>query len=86
MPLDLPIYLLVGDQPVSLVATEDGGMALHGWDFEKRELTREAASWDDVLDLQPGLPVSGNTDFAEGESVRVTKAAFDLAVRKLLAR
>ncbi len=61
MPLDLPIYLIVGDRPVSLVETPDGGMSLMGWDFERRGMTREAASWDNVVDLQvPSWSRSGS--------------------------
>ena len=85
MPLDLPIYLIVGAQPVSFVRTEDGGADLRGWDFKKKQMTREAASWDDVVDLQPGLPVRDSFEFSEGETVEVTKRVFDRAVRKLMA-
>ncbi len=44
MPLDLPIYLIVGAKPVSMVRLPGGGMRLLGWDFERREMTRDAAS------------------------------------------
>lgn len=74
MPLDLPLYLIVGRQPVSLTRTEDGGLALLGWDFDRGELTREAASWDDVTNEDPA---------DGGETVRVTRAAFDAAIREL---
>lgn len=43
------MYLIVGRQPVSWTRTEDGGSILLGWDFEKKELTQAAASWDDVI-------------------------------------
>ena len=62
------------------VSIDENGLALRGWDFE-RPMTRNAATWDDVVDLQPGLPVQGNAEFSEGEAVRVTKEAFDRAVR-----
>ena len=81
MPLDLPIYLIVGAKPVSVVATP-GGMRLMGWDFERREMTRDAASWDDVVDLQPG-PVLESFEFSEGDTVRVDKRTFDRAIRRL---
>lgn len=83
MALKLPLYLIVGEQPVSLVETPDGGGRLLGWDFEKKEMTRDAASWDDVVDTQPGVPVQGNTDFSEGETRTVTLAQFNRQIRKL---
>ena len=85
MALDLPIYLIVGAQPVSLVETEDGGAALRGWDFEKREMTFGAASWDDVVALQPGLPVLDSFELSEGDVVSVTKREFNRAVLNLMA-
>ena len=83
MALGLPIYLIVGAQPVSLEETPDGGMRLMGWDFVQRKMTRDAASWDDVVAIQPGLPVKGNSNFSEGDVVEVTKAQFDAAVARL---
>ncbi len=83
MALNLPIYMIVGAQPVSLEATPDGGMALRGWDFKKRKITREAASWDDIEALQPGLPVRGNSNFSEGDARKVSKEEFDEAVARL---
>ncbi len=50
---------------------------------ERREMTRQAASWDDVVDLQPDLPVLGSFGFSEGETVHVDKKTFDRAVRRL---
>ncbi len=72
--LKLPLYLIVGDKPVSFTRTADGGADLLGWDFGRKEMTRDAASWDDVVDLQPGLPVQDSFEFSEGETVQVTSA------------
>lgn len=72
MALKLPIYVIAGDQPVSLEATEDGGMDLKGWDFELKRMTRAAADWDDIIGF------SGNADWRQ-----VTKKEFDAQIRKL---
>lgn len=85
MALDLPLYLIVGRKPVSWERTADGGSILLGWDFDAKEMTIEAASWDDVVDLTPGVPVTDQLEFTEGDTVRVTKAQFDAAVKKLKA-
>ncbi len=83
----LPIYVIAGDKPVSMEETPDGGADLLGWDFARGEMTRDAAEWDDIVGhLQPGLPVRGNTDFAEGDWIEVTKAEFDRHVAELRAR
>ncbi len=34
----LPIYRIVGAQPVSFELTPDGGAVLKGWDFKKRRI------------------------------------------------
>ncbi len=87
MALKLPIYAIAGEKPVSAEKTADGGCALLGWDFARGEMTRDAVEWDEIVGhLQPGLPVSGNTDFAEGDWIQVTKAEFDRHVEKLRAR
>ncbi len=39
MAFKLPVYLIIGDQPVSWESTEDGGSILLGWDFKKKEMT-----------------------------------------------
>ncbi len=83
MALNLPIYLIVGAQPVSLEPTPEGGADLKGWDFKERKMTREAASWDDIEALQPGLPVKGNSNFSEGDARKVTKEEFAEAVARL---
>ena len=84
MALDLPIYRIVGAQPVSFEPTPDGGARLLGWDFKKRKMTREAASWDDIEALQPGLPVRESFQFSEGDVRKVTKEEFDEAVAGLV--
>ena len=83
MALELPIFLIVGRQPVSWERTDDGGSMLLGWDFDKGEMTQDAASWDDVLGLTPGVPVADQGRFSEGDTEQVTRSAFDAAVRKL---
>ena len=83
MPVELPIYLIVGRQPVSWEHTEDGGSILLGWDFELKEMTMQAASWDDVIGLTPNVPVAFQGNFAEGDTEQVTKKQFDAALRKL---
>ncbi len=87
MVLKLPIYAIAGEKPVSAEETPDGGLELLGWDFARGEMTRDAVEWDEIVGhLQPGLPVSGNTDFAEGDWVQVTKVEFDRHVAELRAR
>ncbi len=76
MGLKLPIYAIAGEKPVSMTRTADGGAELLGWDFARGEMTRDAAE----------LPVRGNTDFAEGDWIEVTKAEFDRHVAELRAR
>jgi hypothetical protein len=83
MAFKLPMYFIVGDQPVSFEATDDGGALLLGWDFKKKEMTQDAASWDDVVGTQPGLPVETSAQFSEGDSRQVTKRQFNAAVRRL---
>ncbi len=84
MALDLPIYRIVGAQPVSFEPTPDGGAVLKGWDFKKGKMTREAASWDDIEALQPGLPVRESFQFSEGDVRKVTKEEFDEALARLV--
>ncbi len=84
MALDLPIYRIVGAQPVSFEPTPNGGAVLKGWDFKKRKMTREAASWDDIEALQPGLPVRDSFEFSEGNVLKVSKEVFDEAVARLV--
>ena len=62
-----------------------GMLGFIGWRPGPRD--RSAAEWDDIVGhLQPGLPVRGNTDFAEGDWIKVTKAEFDRHVAELRAR
>ena len=83
MAFDLPIYMIVGNQPISFERTADGGAVLKGWDFERRAMRIGAASLDDIEALQPGLPVRDSFALAEGDTQRVTKAEFDAAVARL---
>ncbi len=78
-----PIYVIAGEQPISLTETPDGRLDLRGWDFKKKKMTREAASWDDIEALQPGLPVRESFQFSEGDVRKVTKEEFDEAVARL---
>jgi hypothetical protein len=70
--LKLPIYLLVGEKLVSAEETPGGGMALRGWDFIQRKMTREAADWDDVMSTS-------------ADAVEITKEAFDQRLAELQA-
>ncbi len=80
MGLKLPIYAIAGEKPVSMTRTADGGAELLGWDFARGEMTRDAAEWDDIVGHR------GNTDFAEGDWIQVSKAEFDRHVAELRAR
>ena len=72
MALKLPIYVIDGEQPVSMVETEDGGADLMGWDFEKKAMTRAAGSWDSIIGFNSGA------DWRQ-----VTRTEFEAQVRKL---
>ncbi len=85
MPLRLPLYVITGKKPTSLERI-DGSVTLRGWDFDQRKLTIEAGDWDDVVDLQPGIPVRESFQFSEGETVEVSKAVFDQALRDLRSK
>ena len=84
MALNLPIYVVVGSKPVSMVETADGGARLLGWDFTKGKLTRAAASWDDIVGLQAG-PVK-DTRQSESDWREITKQEFDAEIRRLQKR
>ena len=74
MALKLPIYVIDGQQPVSMVETEDGGADLMGWDFEKKEMTRAAGSWISFVGFDAGA------DWRQ-----VTRREFEDQIRKLKA-
>ncbi len=76
-----PIYVIAGEQPISLTETPDGRLDLRGWDFKKKKMTRAAGDYDALQGVEPG-PVSGNS-FSEGDTRRVTKREFDAAVKAL---
>ncbi len=77
-----PVYVIAGEQPISVTETPDGGLRLLGWDFKLKKMTRAAGDYDAVLGLVPG-PVLGNAQFSEGDVRRVTKREFDAAVKAL---
>lgn len=83
MGLNLPLYFIVGEKPVSFEKTESGGALLLGWDFKKKKMTHAAASWNDVVGLSTGVPVEGSGSFSESGTEQVTKKQFNAAVRKL---
>ena len=85
MPLNLPLYMVVGEKLVSAEETADGGMALRGWDFRRREMTRAAVSWDDIVGhTEEGRKVQGSSAFAEGEDTfEITKEEFDRRLEEL---
>ncbi len=71
MPLNLPIYVIVGERPLFAIRTADGGMAFKTWDFaEDKFVIGGADDWDALLD--------GGID-----QRRVTKKEFDAHVASL---
>ena len=88
MALKLPLYLIVGEKPIAVWETPDGGMGSCGWDFARGDLTRDAVSWDEIVGhLQEGVPVRGSSDFAAGgDTFRISAAEFEAHVAELRAR
>ena len=82
MPLDLPMYIIFGEQPISYERLKDGGGIILGWDFVKKEMNLESADWDDIVGIQSGS-VQRNKSFSEGDHRRVTKKEFDKQLRKV---
>ena len=76
-----PVYVIAGEQPISVTETPDGGLRLLGWDFKLKKMTRAAGDYDAMQGVEPG-PVQGNS-FSEGDTRRVTKKEFDAAVKAL---
>ena len=64
------LYVVNGEKIASFVELPDGGARLLGWDFERGELTREAANVDDFYGGDP-------------ESYQITKEEFDRRLREL---
>ena len=89
MPLDLPIYMIVGERPLFAVETADGGMDFQTWDFAKKAFVIGGADdWDVLLGFEsPG----GGKDTKRGATgkdggadlERVTKQQFDAHVARL---
>ncbi len=79
---EYPVYVIAGEQPLSMTVAPDGGLDLFGWDFKLKKMTRAAGDYDAMQGVVPG-PVSGNTRFSEGDTRRVTKREFDAAVKAL---
>lgn len=80
-----PVYVIAGEQPLSLTKTPAGQIELLGWDFKKKKMTRAAGDYDAMQGVVPG-PVLDNFQFAEGDTRRVTKREFDAAVKALSRR
>ncbi len=78
---EYPVYVIAGEQPLSMTVAPDGGLDLFGWDFKKKKMTRAAGDYDALQGVEPG-PVSGNS-FSEGDTRRVTKREFVAAVKSL---
>lgn len=78
---EYPVYVIAGEQPLSMTVAPDGGLDLFGWDFNLKKMTRAAFDYDATQGVEPG-PVSGNS-FSEGDTRRVTKKEFDAAVKAL---
>lgn len=85
MALELPIYMIVGEQPVS-VEEVDGRLRIRGWSFAEGRMTQDAASWDDIVGhLAPGS-VRRQAKFSTGSDTKqVTKKEFLAAVAELEA-
>ncbi len=78
---EYPVYVIAGEQPLSMTVAPDGGLDLFGWDFKLKKMTRAAGDYDAMQGVEPG-PVQGNS-FSEGDTRRVTKREFDAAVKAL---
>lgn len=89
MALNLPIYKIIGERPIKMVETSDGGAALRAWDWETNDFVRGGANemaalmeyespelGDDSTD--PDTPPLGGADVRT-----VTKAEFDAHVAKI---
>lgn len=85
MGLKLPLYLVAGEKLISVLPSEEGGLSIRGWDFRKREMTRDAVEWDEIVGhLQEGRKVQGSSDFAEGEDTfEITREEFDQRLAEL---
>ena len=73
MAFNLPIYKIVGERPIKMVRTSDGGAALRVWDWDKNDFVRGGAEDFDVLmeyespgggadALNPDTPLLGGAD------------------------
>ncbi len=49
MALELPIYAIVGQKPIKMFRTPDGGSDLQAWDFDLGEFVRGGANEMDSL-------------------------------------
>lgn len=87
MALELPIYLLAGEKPISVTQVPGGGIRILGWDFEAGELNRNV-EWDDVVGhLQSGVKVKGSAHFAEGgDTYPISREEFEQRVAELRSR
>ena len=92
MPLNLPIYVIIGERPVFAIETADGGLDFQTWDFAKNKFVIGGADdWDALLgfespgggqDTKPGAAgKDGGADYRT-----VTKKQFDTHVSRLQAR
>jgi hypothetical protein len=91
MAFNLPIYKIVGKQPIKWVKTADGGSIILAWNFaEKNFVQAGAPEFDSFMEYE--LPGDGDdvrnasTPIMGGIDVRtVTKAEFDAHVEDLKA-
>ena len=89
MPLNLPIYVIVGERPLFAIKTADGGMDFQTWDFaENKFVIGGPDDWDVLLGFEsPG----GGQDTKPGATGKdggadhrhVTKKQFDAHVASL---
>ena len=89
MPLELPIYAIVGQKPIKMFETPDGGMDQQTWDFDLGEFVRGGADDMDVMfgreapgggedALRGDVPHQGGMDLRE-----VSEAEFEAHVETL---
>ncbi|MCP5059043.1 MAG: hypothetical protein GY937_20250 [bacterium] len=50
--LERPICRIIGRKPICWMPDRKGGGSLRGWDFSLGKMTRMAASFDDLLDVE----------------------------------
>jgi hypothetical protein len=83
MALELPIYVILGERPVMMEETPDGGAQVLGWDFDKRELVPALGSLAEVVGM---VPHCDDPFEALGDREEVTREQFYAKIEELKAR